>query len=434
MVKIPKLTEDGQNWKIYRAKFLEVAATYDCLKVLAGRPYEGDDWDGCNALLCCTFMESVPPSIYFRHLHYTAHENFKYLVKHFRDNEPIPRVNELQCTGTAAVAETPENYPTSDNAATERHASAERNKEDLSNTTQDPCTSTEAPAMGTSTKCIEMTPVIFESMLHESQNWLQSSLPLTPRLPIEGEPSRCKQEVADSNVMATHTNGMAKPTDADIDLEEAPLGGDLADRACRVDEGSEEREPQLRPQETDLICKEADQRNANANANVPVAYGLPLEGEWTVYASGEVNNSEHDADTSNELTEPLMTTIEPDDADGGGVPSMYLGGMRWHAGDASRPEGQSDRLGCQTDGPNGQVDGSRGSADALNVLNNAEIDCMSHGEGLSMYLGVGGPKRRVEEADNARTHADTSNGLADMPSVEMDTSRSANAPEIVSIP
>ena len=65
MVKIPELAEDGQNWKIYRAKFLEVAATFDCLEVLAGRPYEGEDWDGCNALLCCTFMESVPPSIYF---------------------------------------------------------------------------------------------------------------------------------------------------------------------------------------------------------------------------------------------------------------------------------------------------------------------------------------------------------------------------------
>ena len=74
MVKIPELAEDGQNWKFYCAKFLEVAATYDCLEVLAGRPYEGEDWDGCNALLCCTFMESVPPSIYFKIRCRTAHE------------------------------------------------------------------------------------------------------------------------------------------------------------------------------------------------------------------------------------------------------------------------------------------------------------------------------------------------------------------------
>ena len=116
MVKIPKLAEDGQNWKIYCVKFLEVAATYDCLEVLAGRPYEGDNWDGCNALLCCTFMESIPPSIYFPLCCRTTYENFKYFMKHICDSEPIPCANELQCIGTATVAETPENYPTSANA------------------------------------------------------------------------------------------------------------------------------------------------------------------------------------------------------------------------------------------------------------------------------------------------------------------------------
>ena len=51
MVKIPELAEDRQNWKIYRVKFLKVAATFDCLEVLAGRPYEGEDWDGCTTVL-----------------------------------------------------------------------------------------------------------------------------------------------------------------------------------------------------------------------------------------------------------------------------------------------------------------------------------------------------------------------------------------------
>ena len=137
MVKIPELAEDGQNWTIYRAKFLEVAATFDCLEVLAGRPYEGEDWDGCNALLCCMFMETVAPSIYFKIRRRTAHENFKYLAKRFRDNEPIPRANEFQCAGTAAAAEMPENYPTSANAATERHANAKPEEEDLSTPTED---------------------------------------------------------------------------------------------------------------------------------------------------------------------------------------------------------------------------------------------------------------------------------------------------------
>ena len=226
MVKIPELAEDGQNWKIYCAKFLEVTATYDCLEVLAGRPYKGDDWEGCNALLCCTFMESIPPSIYFQHLRYTTYENFQCLAKQFHDNDPIPHTNKLQCAGTAAVAEMPENYPTSANAATEQHASTEQNKEDLvSNTTQDvnngnvghtedPRTSFEASAKGTSAKCIETTPVVLESALHKMQDQLQNSLLLTPRPPIDGRPNECKQEVVDSMVTAGHTNWtveMAEP-------------------------------------------------------------------------------------------------------------------------------------------------------------------------------------------------------------------------------
>ena len=134
MVKIPELAEDRQNWKIYCTKFLEVAATFDCLKVLAGRPYEGDDWDGCNALLCCMFMETVAPSIYFKIRRRTAHKNFKYLAKHFCDSEPIPRANELQHAGTATEAETPEKSPMSTNAATEWHANAKSDEDDLSTT------------------------------------------------------------------------------------------------------------------------------------------------------------------------------------------------------------------------------------------------------------------------------------------------------------
>jgi len=36
MVKIPKLAEDSQNWKIYHTKYLEVAATKNLLSVVAG--------------------------------------------------------------------------------------------------------------------------------------------------------------------------------------------------------------------------------------------------------------------------------------------------------------------------------------------------------------------------------------------------------------
>ena len=159
-------------------------------------------------------------------------------MKRFRDYEPIPHANELQRAGTATVAETPENYPTSANAATERHANANLDEDDLSTTKDltrgtedvdnrnvrrilDPRTSSEDLAKGTSTKCIKMTPVILKSTPHETQE-PQDLLPLTPRLPIEGKPGKCKQEEAVSIVMATHTNGtakMAKPTEMVMDID-----------------------------------------------------------------------------------------------------------------------------------------------------------------------------------------------------------------------
>ena len=220
----------------------------------------------------------------------------------------------------------------------------------------------EASVQGTSAKGTEMTAVVLESPPHKMQNQLHSPLPLTSRLPIEGKPNVCKQEVVESVVTAGCTNGMAKmanPTEITGINRTALLGGEPVERVCRVDKGNGEREPQSWLQEMKSLCKEIIQCSGNANRAISDAYRLLLEGEWTVCASGKASDSEHDADTSNELTEPLTTTIKPDDADGGGMLSMYLGGMRWHAGNVSRPEGQLDGSGCQTDGPNGQADGLR---------------------------------------------------------------------------
>ena len=177
MVKIPELTKDGQNWYLYRAKLLKVTATQGWLCMLAGEPFNRTyDWQGYDALLHELFNYTVQINIYVQLRCNIAHQVFKYLTKHFRDSEPIPHANEFQQAGTAAVVETPENYPTSMNTATERHASAEQNKEDLSNTTQDPHMSTEAPAMGTSAKCIKTTPVVLEGTPHELQTEPQNSL------------------------------------------------------------------------------------------------------------------------------------------------------------------------------------------------------------------------------------------------------------------
>ena len=383
MVKIPKLAEDRQNWKIYHAKFLKVAATFDCLEVLAGRPYAGDDWDGCNALLCCTFMEPVPPPIYFNIRCRTAYKNFKYLTKHFHDNNPIPCANELQCTGTAAAVEMPENYPMSTNAATEQHVNAKPEKEDLSTTqdltqgtediddgnvgcTQDPCTNFKALVKGISAKHTETTPVILKSaLLHKMQIRLQSSLPLTLRPPIDGKPCECKQEVVDSDMMAGCTNGtvkLAKPTKiTDIDRT-ALLGGEPAERACGVDEGDgTEHKGRLWLQETNLLCKETCQCNGNTENNLPIAYGLPLEGEWSVYPSSE----------SDML---IIMLIESEDLGSGDTPHMYLEGMCWRVDNADHPGNRSDGSRYQVDRSSSQTDALRGLTDAPSMSNNAETE------------------------------------------------------------
>ena len=54
-VEVPKLTENGQNWKIYHTKIVKAAATdiMDLLGVLAGwEPDNGSyDWECRDAIL-----------------------------------------------------------------------------------------------------------------------------------------------------------------------------------------------------------------------------------------------------------------------------------------------------------------------------------------------------------------------------------------------
>ena len=462
MVKIPELAEDGQNWKIYRAKFLEVAATFDCLEVLAGRPYEGEDWDGCNALLCCMFMETVAPSIYFKIRRRTAHKNFKYLAKRFHDNDPIPHANELQHAGTATAVEMPENYPTSMNAATERHAHTKSDEEDLTTTTQDltrgtqdvddgnvgsqdPCTSLEASVQGTSAKCIEMTPVVLESMPHELQDWPQDSLQATPYA--------CEQEVADSIVTAGHTNStakMAKPNVVDVDRK-AALGRDLAERVHIVDEGDKmECDGELQLQQTYFYCEESCQHDGNTNGDVPSAHGLLLKGEWTGYASSRLENlsegckrgmseresvdeadgdpgraAEH-GDAPNELMELLTTMVEPYVEDGDTSVHVCLGGTSMRMGDTNGPGSQADGSRGQTDESKGLADGSRGWTDTLNMSNSTEIACISHNDDLDTYLGAAGTKRPIHETDGIRNHADAPIRCRDTPSIETETETAEN--------
>jgi len=293
--------------------------------------------------------------------------------------------------------------------------------------------SIEASAKGTSTESANGTTVLLTGEPHETQNEPQDSLPLTPRLPTEGKPDECKQEAAESVVTAGRTNGtvgMTEPheTVADIDGKAAP-GRELAERVHVVDEGTEtERDSKSQLQQTNFYCEEDCQRNANANADVPSAYKLPLEGEWTVYASGEDKNSDADgpsesketegtagvesegcrgtservsaeeagtdvqtpveccqqscmadgdgdrevepADIPNESETLVIASIESESPDGGGIPRVHLGSTSWRAGDANGP-------GNQADASRGQADGRRGWTDTLDVSNNAGMSGMT---------------------------------------------------------
>ena len=298
---------------------------------------------------------------------------------------------------------------------------------------------------------------------HEMQNRPQNSLPLTPRLPIDGEPCRCKQEAADSVVTAGRTNGMVETanlpeTIADVDRT-APLGGKPAERARGVDEGDgTEREPQSWLQQTIFYSKEDIQRNANVNENVPNAYGLPLKGEWEVCASGEARDPRSSTNAPNatpecvhrpselsetkdaegvesegceggtdEPTELLTMSVEPYVEDGGDIPCVRLGGTRMRPGDANGP-------GCQADRLRGPTDVLRSWTDTLNVSNSAGTAGLGHSDDLGTYLSVTDAKRVILETDDDGCHTDASTRQTDVLSVETDLRIPANTPANVRIP
>ena len=491
-VEVPKLAENGRNWKIYRVKIIEATAMdiTDPLGVLAGwQPDDGSyNWECLDAILKWTFYTSVPITI-LRPIWKldTTHEIFNYLAKHFCDNNPIvdphtkkskPSTNKVDGAGTAAEdisadSEKQKESPTSESAAAETLVSANRDEEDLPCTqdltrgtqdvnvgnvgrTQDPCTSLEASAKVTSAKCTETTAVVLESALHKMQNQLQDSLPLTSRLPIEGEPNACKQEAAESVMTAGCTNRMAEmaePTEmiADIDRT-APLDGEPAETACGVDEGDETGRKDLRLPKAGLYCEERHQHNENMTDNIPSTYGLPLEGEWTVYLSSESSKSKgcsggmpgtadgdpsqgvEPADVRNETDMLIVLSIESESLGSIGIPCIHLGGMQMRMGDTNGSRCRADGSSCKTDVLSNQVDASRGQTDTLEVLNNAEIDHMSHGKGLSMYLSIGDAKHVVLKTDGDGSHANTSSGRGNVLSIETHVIKPENETANIRLP
>ena len=267
--------------------------------------------------------------------------------------------------------------------------------------------SAEAPVEGTSAECTEMTSVILESALHKTQNLLQNSLPLTPRPLIDGKPCKCKQEAAESVVMAGHANGTvetAEPTEITDINGMALLGREPAERARGIGEGDEtECEAQSRLQESKLLCGEKDQHSRNATENIPIAYGLPLKGEWSVYPSSESSKlkgcsggmdecasiDEAAAECCQQLgmadvhpgcgAEPVEMPNEPEmlvtvstqleGPDSSDISRVYLGGSRMRMGDANGPASQADASNGLTDGIESHMDMLNRSTDVPSVEN-----------------------------------------------------------------
>jgi len=207
-----------------------------------------------------------------------------------------------------------------------------------------------------------------------------------------------------------------------------------------------------------MNCKANGQHNANANANVPNAHGLPLEGEWEVYASGGLMNSSEGCsggagerasvdnmdgnlgrklkriDAQNKLTQLLTTTVElyVNDADTNAC--MHLKCTSWRAGDTNGIGDQMDGSKGQADVLRGRADESKGWTDTLDVSNGAETTGVSHGDGAGTYLSIRDTKRVVNAMNTVGSQLDVSSGHWDVPSVETDAITHENVPENVSIP
>ena len=401
MVEIPALELDGQNWKIYRAKILEDAATLEVLDVLAGWRTEPDDedsndwedWYSCDCSAKWLIYPILPPQLVtpIRKLQ-TAHEMFVFLTCKFHDTDPIERDakkkvktcanNEVSkgqsgSTSTRAAetyqtverasiaAESPENLPKSGDGQetyrdeniqaetmqkrpktfvgtchrcgevghkardcrrsvdqpkcstneaattidgqtrTRRHdpcynskKKSSRGSEHKSVAIERPTDTIECAADGQKTNLLREVSNEEKDLPHVPQrpHKPQDELQELQSLSIVGESQDPKRQAAEANTTAVDTSGNAEATGKARDVEGKALpGSEPAKRANKVDAADEmpdRRQPQ--PQQRQLYCK-GSQHNENTKKNIPSAHGVPLEGEWSVCASGRVRDSKSDS-------------------------------------------------------------------------------------------------------------------------------------------
>ena len=197
-----------------------------------------------------------------------------------------------------------------------------------------------------------------------------------------------------------------------------------------------------------LYCEERHQCNRNMENNVPITNGLLLEGEWTVYLSGESSKSkgcsrgtdEHasvdeaaaeccqqlgtadvdpgrgakSAEMPNEPEMLITVLIQSEGPDGSDTPRVYLGGLRMWMGNANGPV-------SQVDVSNGLTDGLGAQTDTPITSNGAETTGMSSGEGAGTYLSIGDTKHAVLETDGNGYCTDTSTVHMDAHSARNET-------------
>ena len=214
---------------------------------------------------------------------------------------------------------------------------------------------------------------------------------------------------------ATVACGVNEGAETSANVDRTPmLGRELATRDCGVDEGDGTERRDLRLQQTIFYCEERHQLNENTMDDIPIAYELPLEGEWSVYSSDELDTL-------------IIVSIEPESTDSGEIPHVCLGGTRWRVCNVEGLGDQADGSSCETDGARHQTDASRAS-------NRPEMAVVSHNEGAGTYLGAGGAKGNIEVMDGVERHVHTSTGHGAVPSVKTDAIIPARAPDSVSIP
>src|SRR5437899_7062531 len=144
MVKITELAEDGQNWKLYHAKYLKVTATEGLLSIVAGWELDDGtkDWAHRAAVARMLFLMTTSPPLRLNiRLMDSARQIFRYLSFYFRDYEPIvdPCTKKLSTSANeakrvGAAAEHAKNSGHAHGQSTRRRKSRKWDKEDLSTT------------------------------------------------------------------------------------------------------------------------------------------------------------------------------------------------------------------------------------------------------------------------------------------------------------